>query len=195
MGVEIPMEQLMAALRKAIRWCPRDFFITAHGPRGIGVELRSSGSSGTCPFGGYIGGDPSSPGSRLFQFTTVGAINGSIPTNMFGGDGKVISLTLSGATIEYVQIHALTDGLGITSCTLITSATPAGQPDIQEEVAPPEFFFDLYVIANGSTLFKVVQCGNLGASPELVLETDKADPICAGDPHVKHYTWKIQAIV
>jgi len=186
--------ELARALRKALKFHPSQFRVSPFSNIGINVELLDVGGIGAaCPFEGNVQ-TGASPGTKIFQFTSVGAMNSGLPLNMFDViTGKLLALDVStGSDLQYIQLHCFTDGQVVTSCSLEISTTPAGQPAVNEETAPSEFFVDLYVLGAEQVPYRVIECHNLLASAVVALLTDKSDPICAGDPHTRHMTWEIK---
>lgn len=146
----------------------------------------------SCPWDAGVTTDEH--GITTFRFTRAGVLRGAgLPTNMFDSSGNLFS-TVVGSSLVYVQLHCMTDGAEVTSCEITTSSTPAAPVGVLENAAPAEFWLDLHVVADGTAL-KVVECANLLALPVVTLVTEKEDPVCAGDPHVRHYTWQVTGVI
>lgn len=156
-----------------------------------GLHLKNAGaggSGGPCPWDGEVTTD--GDGDTIFQFTMTGVLRpAGLPTNMFAEDGTLFSCACEDNP-TYVILSCTTDGSVVTSTTIIARGTPANPIGIEINVAPASFELDLYVVANGIAL-KAIECANPQAKTYVALQTDKADPICAGVPYDNHYSWEI----
>jgi len=169
--------------RRATRDTDPSFFTPLEDTR----RTEAVTESHSCPFDGRVSVTDS---GTIFQFTQPGALSpAGLPTNMFSGS-SLWSTPVGGGT-TYILLRCFTSGNQVTSCQLVSSGSPADVIGIQEETAPAMFEVTLWVILGGTTAFKVVGCGILQATPQVAVVTEKEDPVCAGDPLVRHYTWII----
>lgn len=124
----------------------------------------------------------------VFRFTNAGSISGGgMPSNMVV-TGELWSVAVPETGTRYIKLTVATDGNAVTSCELAASTTPANPIGITEGVAPSAFEIDLYVVIN-RVPYRVIGCRGLAATTSEALVTSALEPVCSGDPYVRHYTW------
>lgn len=154
-----------------------------------GVILTSDGSSngagggGSCQFHAEVA-------DGTFRFLNAGLISGGgMPSNMFV-TGELWSVAVPELGTRYIKLVVDTDGNAVTSSDIHASLSPASPISITEGVAPSSFEIDLWVVVN-RTPYRVIGCGGLVATPVEALVTSAPEPVCSGDPYVRHYTWGV----
>lgn len=187
----LPLYAFIDSTETATKWTAQNFKIgylalkfekDYYGP-GLHGWIGSSGASrGAFDFYSFSGGK-----LKLWP----GTVNGLLPTNMFD------ELTVNTEGSNYVVLACTTDSNQVNLATLEIRTTAPTAPAAVLEAAPPTFDVLLGVILkNGDsyTVFKIWPSGfNIGASPRLLITTNK-EVVAAFESNVERwYTWDVYA--
>jgi len=133
-----------------------------------------------CPFD--VTTTPSSGGTYTAT-VRAGTVNQFLPSNNFD------SFTLSNSDVVQVKVTALTDGAGITSCSLALDTDNAAEQVPTPNSMPTSVTLTVGVIVN-AVWYRTAPCGSFNLVSQELYQVDKNPPANPGTlPYIPYYIW------
>jgi hypothetical protein len=128
---------------------------------------------------------------RYARFRQMGFLNNIVPSNMFATSTLLSSFACANGDWVCLQVTTADNVISGVSI-VVTSTTPAGI-GAAIGAAPTAFKIPMYRMVDG-TLMRLIGCGSLWATPEVILISDNPSAVCAGDPFERSYTWRLNTV-
>jgi hypothetical protein len=115
-----------------------------------------------------------------------GALNSLVPSNIFD--------TFSvGSSLNYIKLHAETDGARVTSLALVVDSSPIASSPVDVTISTPPTSFDLVVgMTNSGTAWQI-EFSNLDYEPRNVFLTPKIPATPGEEPFDRWWRWVRQS--
>lgn len=177
----VTLNQIMKAIRERtpLKGDNTTLRYTEHG-----VIINGQAGASSCAFDGIWADD-------VFYFQTAGTLNGLTPTNMFDS-GELSALTC--VAPKWVVLDVTAADNVVQSCEIVVQSAAPDPIGSGEGTAPDSFQIGLFYVNSSGTVFRLIGCGSLWATPVEILVTANPAPDPCGDPYIRHYSWEVSSV-